>query len=144
MGLALGILSIALNVNLFQEEVGGKGEAWGEVTPLQASILGVVVVCPPPHLHLPPHQLQATMAWVPTATWPGLLQVAQPTQVHHMPGWALNGHRGSHGRLESHGSVHGWLGGCKSCHRRQRGWQHKNGRLLSHKSQRWLNCQSPG
>ena len=59
MGLLLYIPNEVPDVNLFQEELAGRGEAQGEVRPLQASVLGVAVVCPPPHLHCPPHQLQA-------------------------------------------------------------------------------------
>ena len=57
LGLLLRVLSTMLDVDLFQKEVAGQGEAWGEVRPLQASILGVMAVYPPPRLHYPPHQL---------------------------------------------------------------------------------------
>ena len=58
MGLPLGIPSVALDGNLFQEEATGEGEAWGEVRLLQASVSGIVLMHPPPHLHHPPIQLQ--------------------------------------------------------------------------------------
>ena len=57
----LGIPSLVPDVNLFQEEVTGEGEAWGEVGPLQASVSRVSVVCPPPCLDHTPLQLWATM-----------------------------------------------------------------------------------
>ena len=54
MGILLSILNMALDVNLFQEEVGGQGEAWGELRLFQASIFRVMAVFPPPTFTNPP------------------------------------------------------------------------------------------
>ena len=109
MGLLLSILSMALDINLFHDEVAGQGEAWGKVRPLQALVLRVAVVCPPARLHYPPNQIWATAARVPMPTWPGLLLA--------LPGWGLGGCRGSHRWLGSCKSIQSRLGGCRGDYR---------------------------
>ena len=89
MGLLLGIPSTVPDIDLFQEDAAGQGEALGEVRLLQALVLGVSAVCLPPCLNYSLHQLQATMAWVPTSNWLGL----PPT----LPSWVFSGCWGSHG-----------------------------------------------
>ena len=64
---------MASDVDFFQEEAAGQGEAWGEVRLLQASILGVLEVCLLPHLHYPPYKLWIAAAQVLMAIdWSGL------------------------------------------------------------------------
>ena len=77
--LLLSIPSAAVDVNLLEEEIGWKGLTWGDIRPVQAMVPGVMAVCPPPHLHYPPNQVWATMAWVP--------MVGRPGQASCMPGW---------------------------------------------------------
>ena len=67
----------------------------GEVRLLQTSVFGVMVMCPPPRLHYPYLQLQATAAWVPMATWPvlqpALLGGAVGSYQAAMGGWGAAG-----------------------------------------------------
>ena len=47
-GLLLGVPSMAVDLNLFKEEISWKGEAGGKVRPLKAMVIWVVVMRPPP------------------------------------------------------------------------------------------------
>ena len=56
--LAFSFLSIVLNVNLFEEEIGWKGVVGGGIRPVKSILLGVAVVLPanPPSLTPQPTQ----------------------------------------------------------------------------------------
>ena len=54
-GLLLGVQSMALDVNLLEEEIGWKGEAGGDIRPVKTMVLQVVVMCSPPCLHYTPN-----------------------------------------------------------------------------------------
>ena len=89
---SLCIPSTVANVNLFKEEIGWKGVVWGDIRPVQATVLGVIEVCLPPRFHSPPNQLWATTAGAPMPTNPStFLQrlVALPARVSYMPRWAV-------------------------------------------------------
>ena len=47
IGLVLSILSIAVDVHLFEVEVGWEGLAGWDIRPVNAVVLWVAVVCPP-------------------------------------------------------------------------------------------------
>ena len=57
LGPVLGVPSAAVDVNLFKEQIGKQVVVGGNVTPVQATVLRVMVLCPPTHLHYPPNQL---------------------------------------------------------------------------------------
>ena len=49
--LSISIPIVAVDVNLLEEEIGWKGVVEGDIRPLKAMVLRVMVVCPPPHFH---------------------------------------------------------------------------------------------
>ena len=55
--LLLSVPSTAVDLDLFEKEIGWKGEAGGDVRPLKATVLWVTVMYPPPRLHHSPNQL---------------------------------------------------------------------------------------
>ena len=72
--LSLGIPSIAVDFNLFEEEIGWKGVVWGDIRPVKATVLWDVAICLLPHLHYPPSNsrpLQLRHLW-----WVGLAKRA--------------------------------------------------------------------
>ena len=80
MRLSLGVLSMAADLNLLEEEIGWKGEVGGNIRPLKATVLPVMAMCPLPHLHHSPNQLRAATIWAPVA--------GRHDQVGGLPGWA--------------------------------------------------------
>ena len=61
--LTLRVLSMAADLNLFKEEIGWKREVGGNVRPLKAMVIWVTAMCPTPHPHHSPNQLQAATIW---------------------------------------------------------------------------------
>ena len=61
----LGILSTVVDLNLFEEEIGWKGEVGGNVRPVKATVLWVMAMHPPPRLYYSSNQLWATTVWMP-------------------------------------------------------------------------------
>ena len=64
---------MAVDCNLFKEEIGWKGKVGGKVRPLKATVIRVTAMRPPPRPHHSPIQLWATTIQVPwwagTAKW---------------------------------------------------------------------------
>ena len=64
--LLLGIPIVVADFNLLEEEIAWKEEAGGDVRPVKATVLRVMVMCMLPHLHYTPNQLWAAAVQAPT------------------------------------------------------------------------------
>ena len=70
---------MAADFNLLEEEIAWKEEAGGDVRPVKAIVLWVMVMCMPPHLHYTPNQLWAAAVQAPT--------VGKLGQMSCLPRW---------------------------------------------------------
>ena len=72
---------MVVDLNIFEEEIGWKGEVGGDIRPVKAMVLWVVAMHLLPRLHHSPNQLWATTVWVPA--------VGRHGQVGGLPGQTM-------------------------------------------------------
>ena len=58
---------MVVDLNLFKEEIGWKGEVGGNIRLVKAMVLWVALMHLPPCLYYSPNQLWATTVWAPVA-----------------------------------------------------------------------------
>ena len=81
LGFSLGVLSTVVDLNLFEVEIGWKGELGGNIRPVKATVLQIMAIYPLPCLNYSPNQLQTTTIWAP--------KVGRHSQAGCLPRWAM-------------------------------------------------------
>ena len=71
---SLSVPSIVADLNLFEEEIGWKGEKGGNVRPVKATVLWAVVMHLPPRLR---HSLQPTLGCYCSGACSGQVQLSR-------------------------------------------------------------------